>query len=280
MNGNYSFKDLPPGLYRVRELQQVGYTQTTADPADITGVGGVDVPNVDFGNFKLFSITVTKFNDINKNGMREVGEPGVPGITIFLDTNPTNGVLDMGETSHVTDMNGQVVFTDLGPGTYFLAEILPSGYIQTLGPLPIVGMSGKDVSDAVFGNKALPKMLVAPPNLALLGVAVVGVRVGEKAFVVTNQGPGDLKVFVPGISKDTKGMLLPDFYLITGPGGAPIGPAGITVTIPPKSARPFWVRFKPLRTGFRSAFFRVSGVFPFEDPTLPFYDVNVNGTGL
>ena len=39
-NGNYSFPGLGPGAYRVRELPQVGWTQTTANPADIQGASG------------------------------------------------------------------------------------------------------------------------------------------------------------------------------------------------------------------------------------------------
>ncbi len=50
--GNYSFTNLGPGIYRVREVQQAGWTQTTANPADIIGASGTNVTDVDFGNFR------------------------------------------------------------------------------------------------------------------------------------------------------------------------------------------------------------------------------------
>src|SRR5436853_449387 len=34
-NGNYSFPNLGPGTYRVREVTQTGWTQTTSNPADV-----------------------------------------------------------------------------------------------------------------------------------------------------------------------------------------------------------------------------------------------------
>jgi YD repeat-containing protein len=48
-NGNYSFKALQPGTYRVREVLQAGWRQTSANPADIQIVGQ-DVQNVNFGD--------------------------------------------------------------------------------------------------------------------------------------------------------------------------------------------------------------------------------------
>jgi hypothetical protein len=51
-SGNYLFNGLGPGTYRVREVVASGYTQTTANPADVAAVGGTDVTGVDFGNYK------------------------------------------------------------------------------------------------------------------------------------------------------------------------------------------------------------------------------------
>lgn len=48
--GAYSFTDLGPGTYVVREVQKPNWQQYTANPAAITGVSGVDVTGVDFGN--------------------------------------------------------------------------------------------------------------------------------------------------------------------------------------------------------------------------------------
>jgi hypothetical protein len=49
-SGNYSFTNLPPGTYRVREVGQPGWVQATVNPGDVTLVSGASVTGVDFGN--------------------------------------------------------------------------------------------------------------------------------------------------------------------------------------------------------------------------------------
>ena len=49
-SGNYSFPNLGPGTYRVREVAPAGSTQTTLDPADISALSGSNVSGIDFGN--------------------------------------------------------------------------------------------------------------------------------------------------------------------------------------------------------------------------------------
>jgi hypothetical protein len=61
--GAYSFY-LPPGTYRVREVQKIGWTRTTTNPVAATlGRGANKVVN--FGNFKRMSIAGLKFNDLD-----------------------------------------------------------------------------------------------------------------------------------------------------------------------------------------------------------------------
>jgi len=48
--GNYSFTNLGPGTYRVREVPQSGWTQTTLDPVDFNGISGQRTQHVNFGN--------------------------------------------------------------------------------------------------------------------------------------------------------------------------------------------------------------------------------------
>jgi hypothetical protein len=48
--GGWTLLDLRPGTYRVRAVAQIGWEQTTANPAPTTLVSGQSVENVDFGN--------------------------------------------------------------------------------------------------------------------------------------------------------------------------------------------------------------------------------------
>ena len=152
VNGNYSFANLGPGSYRIREMQTAGSTQTTSNPADILVGIDDDITNVSFGNFQLISIGGLKFNDINGNGVQDVGDVGLAGVTLFIDAN-LNGLLDLGELSTVTNASGTYSFTNIGPGTYRVREVLPAGSTQTTpNPLDIVANSGTNITGINFGN--------------------------------------------------------------------------------------------------------------------------------
>jgi len=61
------------------------------------------------------------WNDMNANGVREVGEPGLAGWTV---------VLTSGQTA-VTDGSGSYHFTGLKPGDYEISEVLQAGWTLT-----------------------------------------------------------------------------------------------------------------------------------------------------
>ena len=154
-NGNYSFTNVGPGTFTVREVQQAGFVQTTANPANIGSLSGTNVAGVTFGNFQLFSINGTKFRDTNGNGVLNVGETGLAGVTIFLDAN-NNGVLDPTEKRTTTDANGNYSFANLGPGTYIVREVQQAGFVQTtVNPANIASLSGTNVFGVVFGNQSV-----------------------------------------------------------------------------------------------------------------------------
>ena len=84
-------------------------TVTATDVAD--NVATVVIP------FRVRPVFVGNvFDDANKSAMRETGEAGLSGMTVFIDTNG-NGILDAGEASNVTGANGsyRVVGEDVGP---------------------------------------------------------------------------------------------------------------------------------------------------------------------
>ena len=151
-NGNYSFTNLGPGTYHVLEVPQSGVQQTTTNPAAITLGMGTAISGVNFGDFKTVSISGSVFQDTNDNGVRDTGEAGLAGVTVFLDANNT-GVFATGDTTATTDANGNYSFTNLGPGTYHVAEVLPTGFTQTTtSPAAIVTSSGANVSGVNFGD--------------------------------------------------------------------------------------------------------------------------------
>jgi len=148
-SGAYSFS-LNPGKYVICEVLQSGWFESK--PANVNcaggsgfslGPGGFAVtvtsgssePNNDFGNFRRGTKAGVKFNDQNGNGVKDAGEPGLPGWTInaYVDANG-NGMLDAGETtiaaSAVTDMNGAYSLM-LNPGMYVVCEVRQPTWTQS-----------------------------------------------------------------------------------------------------------------------------------------------------
>jgi len=168
--GWYSFLDLPvedgegPITYIVTELlplpqpNQPAWRQTAPEESvySIQLAAGEVRSGVNFGNLRLGEIRGIKWEDLDGNGQRGEGEPGLPTWTIFLDANG-NGVLDDGETGTTTDDDGVYRFTNLVPGTYDVGEVLPVGWVRTSpsgarGTRTVIVNPGTIVT-ADFGNR-------------------------------------------------------------------------------------------------------------------------------
>jgi sarcosine oxidase gamma subunit len=149
-DGSYSFNNLGPGNYTVQEELPSNSIETfgNAGYSFTPLAGGTESTNNDFGNFKLITISGTKFENHDGDGGRAPGDEGLQGWVITLD----------GTTTTTTDANGNYSFTGVGPGTHTVQEVQQSGWTQTKGgPGPggvytIVAQSGTDVSGEDFGN--------------------------------------------------------------------------------------------------------------------------------
>jgi hypothetical protein len=142
-NGTYSFS-APPGSYTACETVPTGYTQSyptatttgsTACVAPHSGrgwavtltSGSTDSGN-DFGNFRNGTKSGTKFDDLNANGIRDAGEPGIAGVEIHLF-----GTSGLGTAVHLhqnTAADGTYSIS-APPGTYTACETVPTGYTQS-----------------------------------------------------------------------------------------------------------------------------------------------------
>jgi len=107
------------------------------------------------------SIAGMKFNDLNGNGIKEEGEPGLAGWTINL-TGPSN-------SSAVTDGSGSYSFSSLADGSYTVCETMQATWTQTFptsGPAcagSTLGYSvtisgGNAVTGKDFGNVQYAKI--------------------------------------------------------------------------------------------------------------------------
>jgi hypothetical protein len=94
------------------------------------------------------SINGMKFEDMDANGFRSEGEPGLPGWTIRLKRNGTELL------NTTTDNVGQYSFGDLLPGRYEVSEDSISGWNQTApgGGSYLVTLTDKPAYNLDFGN--------------------------------------------------------------------------------------------------------------------------------
>ena len=156
-SGNFTFIGLTAGPYVISEVVPTGFTQTApASPGNIsvTLAAGQNATGFLFGNQQQAagtgSISGTKFNDLNGNGARDAGEPGIAGVTIQLK--PSSGPM----VTATTDASGNFSFTGLAAGTYVLSEVVPSGFVQTAPPSPgtfsVTLTAGQNATGFLFGN--------------------------------------------------------------------------------------------------------------------------------
>jgi uncharacterized protein (DUF2141 family) len=109
---------LPAGAVKVVETPKAGWVSSVATPAGGSGptlsavLASGQTTNLAFGN-RTARICVTKFNDLNGNGVRNTGEPALPGWAFSLE-GITGTLLESG----VTDAQG----------LWCSSVVLPVGY--------------------------------------------------------------------------------------------------------------------------------------------------------
>lgn len=122
-NGNYDFVGLPAGTYSVTVNDingvVVGLNATETPAATITVAATEDYNDADFGFEPTgFVIGNQVWRDLDGDGVRDAGEPGVQGVTLqlWLDSN-SNGGINPGTDNLLetitTDRQGQYYFTGL-----------------------------------------------------------------------------------------------------------------------------------------------------------------------
>jgi protocatechuate 3,4-dioxygenase beta subunit len=146
--GMYTFSDLGPGSYIISEDTVADYYQSIPGGNlvyNISLTSGDMVQNVDFGNYRLGSISGMVYLDENVSGSFDVGEIGLLNWTVRLNNNDSTS----------TDENGIYSFNDIIPDDYIVSEDLQGTWTQT-EPENFVNSvtvsSNEDVLSVNFGN--------------------------------------------------------------------------------------------------------------------------------
>lgn len=164
--GLYYFQNLRPGTYKLTETQPSGYLDGKDTIGSQGGVTGNDVLsnlvlgsgangiNNNFGELLPAMVGGFVYYDINNNGVKETGEPGIGGVTVKLTGTDLNGApVNLSQTTVASGTwQGLYYFQNLLPGTYILTETQPSGYLD--GKDTIGSQGGTTANDA-FSNVIL-----------------------------------------------------------------------------------------------------------------------------
>ncbi|MGH9443399.1 MAG: MSCRAMM family protein [Thermoanaerobaculia bacterium] len=171
-DGTFSICGLTETSYTISQVVPTGYQQTApagsrqisrylrvGDFTYLLDICNASTTGLVFGDFPLpGSISGTKFNDANGNGLLDPGEAGVGGVTIqLLSAAGSSAIL----ATTVTDGSGNFSFANLTPENYALGEVLPDGYRQTApgggGVVFVTVAPGQNVQDVLFGNQLIPQ---------------------------------------------------------------------------------------------------------------------------
>jgi protocatechuate 3,4-dioxygenase beta subunit len=149
--GNYTVVQTvePPGFLDGKDSSNGNVIPNSIGTDSIPVVfTGNTSPNNDFGELLPGSLSGNVYVDSNNNGIKEVNEAGIGGVTVIL----TNSNGSSAPIATVTAADGSYQFNNLLPGTYSIQETQPSSYLDgkdTLGSL-----SGTQAND-LFTNISL-----------------------------------------------------------------------------------------------------------------------------
>ena len=228
-DGFYAFDGLSPGSYRIEEIKQDGWSQTAPKTGAYTvEVKDSSVPNIDFGNSGLRSISGVVFSDINANGVRDEGEAGLKGWSVTLVQG--GNVTSMTETG----ADGSYKFEGLSPGTYKVELIPQDGWkatteskeiqletadvsfdIGVAGSLSIKGMKYYDLNANKVRDEGEPGIPGSDVSLIENGKIVRSTKTAEDGtYTFDNVAPGTYTISDP----------LPEGYVV-------VTSSTITVTV-------------------------------------------------
>ena len=142
--------ELPANVrYNVTDTLLVGWNNSTPLMKSAYIKPG-EVTKVTFGNYNVSKIIIYKFNDTNRNGVRDREEEGIDNWN-FTIKDP-NGV----DHSIKTDKNGIAIFKDAVPGSYVINESMRENWISTTPQEQKIDVEEGQNVPVEFGNYLPP----------------------------------------------------------------------------------------------------------------------------
>ncbi|MBN1884761.1 MAG: VCBS repeat-containing protein [Candidatus Krumholzibacteriota bacterium] len=214
--GRYFFP-LPAGDYSVQEVDPMGYTSTTANIVSVTLASG-QTKSVNFGDVSTTPSGVIEgyvYEDIDQDALMDIGEEGIAGVLVSLDTGAETYTNDRGYYSFVARQ-----------GNYTVVETDPTGFASTTPNSGAASIVAQDDTVRIdFGDFAGPVTGVLE-GYVFLDVNEDGVRnAGEEGLpnVMMTMSSGDTTL--TNANGYYRFNLAPEIYKIT-----ETDPAGYTST--------------------------------------------------
>ncbi len=229
--GDYLFDALAPGTYAIAQVQPATYTDGGETLGTLNGAVGPDTftaivvgskiagTGYNFGELRA-GLEGTVYNDINNDGIQQVGEVGIAGVTINLSGCTTRTVQ--------TNAAGKYQIGDLPacPTGYTLTQTQPAGFSD-----------GKETAGTAGGNTAVNDAI---SNIVLAQTDyATGYNFGEHQINAT-----DMACTTPALTAKNINEPFDLVFTFTnnGPGNAPATkiadtlPAGMELTAAPTTS--------------------------------------------
>ena len=149
-SGLVDFLGVLPGSYAVRQVVPAGWTDRTGGLPVTVGTRSTGTFHLGSSGPNVHVVSGTAFHDLDADGTRGPGEPGLAGQTVFLDVDNSIS-LSAGDRSVVTGADGAYRLDAVPAGQYALRGMPPSGWFHTTPLNGGVGLSITGDTVAVAG---------------------------------------------------------------------------------------------------------------------------------
>jgi uncharacterized repeat protein (TIGR01451 family)/fimbrial isopeptide formation D2 family protein/LPXTG-motif cell wall-anchored protein len=257
-DGTYLFEHLLAGNFRVDVADIPAGLAPTADPdlgadssSELSLATGATNLDQDFGYVGTASVGDTIWLDLDKDGVQDPGEPGLPGVTVMVRSGGADGILNTAD-----DL---VVRIDTNAAGVYVVEGLPAGttvvsYDVTdlgVGLVPRIDLDGGDLTTTTV-------VLATGDNVRNVDFGVVGTATvsGTVWIDIDNDGVKDAnEVGIPNVTVNVTWqgpngpIVIPVVTDANGNWSIPDAPAGVyTAVVDAATLPPGLVRTTPSST--------------------------------